>query len=30
MTKTRRTKLEQSLALHQLYRDIDDEESWIK
>ena len=30
MRTTRRTKLEQSLALHQFYRDIDDEESWIK
>ncbi|XP_065068119.1 spectrin alpha chain, non-erythrocytic 1-like [Rhopilema esculentum] len=30
MRTTRRSKLEQSLSLHQFYRDIDDEESWIK
>ena len=30
LMSTRRTKLETSLQLHQFFRDVDHEESWIK
>ena len=30
MASDRHKKLDESNALHQFYRDVDDEESWIK